>query len=732
MKPFKYFSIVSILGLSVLVLTPSISLAQSSQYNPTVSTGNGKSFSGVKFSGVGGAIAGCANVGGNIAGGVSGLFKKESGDGGSIGGQSVPTGDADAQKKLAKANTELKSANRTTNCLNGIAGAVAKSLLQQVSNKTLNWINTGLGGNPFYVQDINSNLKTIRDEKLGSYLNTVQNSNPIFGNAIRSAVTKQVTGVSDGYINKTMNTPEGRQYEAFQKDFTQGGWGAMLNMNNNPIGAFFNSTDKISKSIGTEQKNRVDEIQRNFGFLDMKECIEYKPVQFGSSSKDICKDDGIPLDERPPGTPCVGGTTPSPLSAPKKLECLTYKTTTPGSLISEQAKGVLGTSVRQLELADSINEVLGSFFDQLLNGLFQKGLGGLQNKKTAGGVYGASGFGNNIILGSNGLPITGGNSGGLGYQTGGSGYDVQDFDISRPQQMRAIVQAQYDFISRSKDSKIVIASIVPTLGALDYCIPGPNPTWNEGLGNNFQSFVGSLETPTAERTFLGKLLSAATSSTVQAIVGLFGGGGNEKALEYILIGQPGLYDKVSDGQRNISVWSYEHWTGGYGRPIRKSTSADRIKGFIGDGYNNVIAKYQSYFTLKNTVDLFKASAPGNLDVEPKIKNAFKETVLLATYNRNLSPLDAQYQESITEAEDSVVELENIRTEAQNIVRTAKARYIAERATAGNPVVMSCIDSAYVVKPIPDYITPVAQIESNTPDPKIKTSKDASNYFYSSL
>jgi hypothetical protein len=373
---------------------------------------------------------------------------------------------------------------------------------------------------------------------------------------------------------------------------------------------------------------------------------------------------------------------------------------------------------------------LGSFFDQLLNGLFQKGLGGLQNKRANGGVYSAGGFGSNIILGSNGLPISGG-GGGSGYQVGGSGYDVQDFDISRPQQLRAIVQAQYDFVNRSKDTKIVIASIVPTLGALDYCIPGPNPTWSEGLNNNFQNFIGSLSTPVKDENGVVKLLGNIpfTGGLLSSITSLFD---NDKALEYILAGVPNLFDKVSDDSINISAWMYQHWTGDYARPIRKSTDGNRIRGLINDGYNSVISKYQSYFTLKNTIDLFKAAAPGNLDVEPKIKNAFKETALISTYSRNLSPLDAQYQDSITEAEDAVAELENIRIEAQDIVRTAKARYIAERAAAGNPVVMSCIDSAYIVKPKPDAIVPVARLESDIPDSKIQTSKDASNYFYSSL
>ena len=214
-------------------------------YNPVSSSDTKKTFSGTSFSSVGGAITGCSNAGGIITGGMTKLFNKATKDR-FIDPTAVATTDS-------AATAELKRANRTKECLDGVAYAISKNLLQQVSSKTLNWINKGLGGNPLYVQDIGSNLRTIRDEQLGRYLGSVQSSNPIFGNAIRSAVTKQITGISDGYIGVAMNTPEAQKYNSFQQDFTSGGWGSLLNMNNNPIGALFNSTNTVSKNIAVEQ-----------------------------------------------------------------------------------------------------------------------------------------------------------------------------------------------------------------------------------------------------------------------------------------------------------------------------------------------------------------------------------------------------------------------------------------------------------------------------------------------
>jgi hypothetical protein len=667
-------------------------------YNPVSSSDTKKTFSGTSFSSVGGAITGCSNAGGLILQGVGSLFKKQIDAAKSQAlklGQTVPVDDSEAVKAL-------KKANRKQECLDGVAYAISKNLLQQVSNKTLNWINRGLDGNPLYVQDVASNLQTIRDEQLGRYLNTVQTSNPIFGNAIRSAITKQVTGISDGYIGVTMNTPEGRAYQAFQEDFTNGGWGALLNMKNNPIGAIFNSTNSISNQIATTQEQRVNEIQRNDGFLDMRTCVEYAPVL------DLATENAMRTR--------FGYTTNTQPATP---QCLRYKTVTPGTLISQQASNILSSPARQLEMADSINEVLGSFFDQLLSKLFQSGLSGLQ---TRGGGFGMSGgYGSNVILGSNGLPISGGvNS--FGYSTIGTGYDVQDFDISRPQQLYAIIKAQYDFYNRATDSKIVMSSIIPTLGALDYCIPGPNPTWQNGLEENYQNFMAVLETPTKGRSTLATILSS-----IPILGGLFGT--DDKEIQYALAGIPTLFDKTTQESVTISPWSYLYYTSDYARGV-KNTDGGMIRGFINGGYERVIPTYQTNFTEKNIIDLFGATAADPVYNQGAIKNALKETANIISYNENLAPLESVYEQAISDTEDALIELEDIRAEANAIVKVAKARYIKERAALGNPVDMTCINRAYTINELP--ITGVARQESDIVNPMIQKSRDASDYFYSHL
>ncbi len=694
--------------ICLLLLSPLETFAQTTgtTYNPVSSSDTKKTFSGTSFSSVGGAIAGCANAGGLIVNGAAKLFNKIKDKSSSA----VPTNDAQA--------------NRVTQCLNGVAYSIAKNLLQQMSTKTLNWINKGLGGNPLYVQDIGSNLRTIRDEQLGRYLDTVQTSNPIFGNAIRSAVTKQVTGISDGYINKAMDTPQGKKYTDFQSDFTNGGWDSFLTMDYNPIGALFNSTDRIAQQIVATQTQRVDEVQRNNGFLDMRTCVEYAPIKLSGSG--ICRDNGIPMDELPPDTDCPSGAIPS-TAAPKTPQCLKYKTVTPGALISQQASSVLNSPQKQLELADSINEVLGSFFDQLLNNLYQKGIAGLQTR--GGGGNGIGGYGNNVVLGSNGLPLSSGAADAFGYQALNTGYDVQDFDISRPQQLRAIIQAQYNFKNRATDSKIAMDAIVPTLGALDYCIPGPNPTWRDSLSDNYETFIGSFETPTADRTFLGKFFGAATSGTIQAIVGLFGGGGSTKELPYALVGQPSLFDKVTQTSQTLSPWSYLYYTKDYDRGV-KNTNGDEVRTFIDGGYTRVIPKYQTNFSDASIIGLFTAVDPNTTYATGAIKDSIKETAKLISYNESLSPLDADYDQALSDTDDALAELESIRKEELDIVRIAKARYVQERAALGNPVNMACLNAAYVVDQTP--ITGVTRQESDTPNPMIQQSKDANDYFYSTL
>jgi hypothetical protein len=590
----------------------------------------------------------------------------------------VPGVDGGVEKvpvKDSKVDQELQKTNKTIDCLNGIAYAAAKNALSKVSNKAMDWIQTGMGGNPFYVQDPSSLMKSIRDEKLSMFLQNVSSTNPIFGNSLRSALTTQVTGKTDGLTNKTMNTPEAKKYQDFMGDFTNGGWNAWLNStqidSNNPIGSFFDATDSVSNAIHTAQENTRDEIQRNEGFLDMKVCVEYAQP-----------------------------TTTTPTQSP----CLKWKTTTPGSLIAETAKNITGSPIRQLEAADQINEVLGSFFDNLLSKLFSKGLASLRDSasKIDPGFAPNGGVGSNIVIGSNGqiLNSSSGSGDTLGYTASTSGYSAPEFNISHPQDIRAVLKLQYDFLNRSHDAQIEMNLITPTLGALDYCLPGPNPTWYGGLTDNFNNFLGGLQAPS--RTY-----------NLPTIGGVTLGG--------VLVGNPTIFDKATGASEQLSTVSYT---------TTSSYTGDDIRPYLQKSLEKLITDYRDTFAPKKIVEAFRDVDSDPLFAKATIEDALYETEKLPSYNQNGALLDIQYDENEADTEDAIRDLEIIRKEVNQIVKTAKARYISEQAAAGTPVNLQCINQAYIIDESP--VTGVARQETDTIDPIVQQSSDSGDYFYNNL
>ena len=714
------FILVTSIALSFVL----VSQTHAQTFTPNYSTnaGTGSSFQGMSFSGVGSAILNCTNIGSTISSAARDLFKTP--DVGDIAAKAaysitgvyttVPVKD-DAMKKQAEKQAKKE------NCLDGIAYAMAKNTLQQVSNKTLNWVNTGFDGNPLYVRDIDSYLKSIRDQKLDSFLKQVPTNNPIFGNAIRSAITQQVTGYTDGRINKAMNTPQARAYQSFQQDFTQGGWNALLNPQNNPLSAYFDAVQQVSRDIDTAQQNVQNELVQGDGFLSMKKCVEWGVQTSGAATQN-----GTPLDEIPPDL--VNTSSPTNAAAPRdSKKCLRYETVTPGSIIAQQTAYITNSAVRQLEQADKINEVLGSFFDNLLNRLFANGLGSLAGTGRSGGFGTSSvGIGNNVVIGTDGTTLGSfaSTSGSLGTPLTSAGF-TGDLDISRPQQIRAIIKTQLDYISRAKDAQVAMERIVPTLGALDYCLPGHNPTWQSGLSENLSALIGSLSQPAAS----GPSALQSFLSSIPVLGGLFGGGNNTPPP--VLAGQPLLYDKVTDSQVKISPQVFFLTAG---LSLFGNGNVSQIPTYLESSLTSLVNDFNAagfdVDSIANAYASLESTPFTQADARAFARSAYKETSKLVGYNRNLSEYSRLYSQNISDTEDALAQLDEIYAQVQDIVRVAKTRYIADQAAAGTPVNTACINSAYVLDSTP--ITGVSRVESDVPNPMVLQSVDASNYFYSNL
>jgi hypothetical protein len=790
-------------------------------YNPSVTTigGGNSSFNGLNFSGVSGAILGCNNIGESITTSVSSLFKKakdkaqqdkeETGsDGKPISKRAIPGaggGVSGGEQAVtdAKALEQLKKQQQRENCLNGVAYAVAKNLLQQVASKTMNWINTGLDGNPFYVRDIDSYLNNIKNEKVSAFLNQIPNDDPVFGYAVKSVITQQVTGRSDGLLTKVMNTPQAQAYQNFQNDFTQGGWSAFLNMNNNALGAYFKATDRLSNDINTAEQNTKDEIAAGNGFLNMKKCVEYeKPATpptptptscsyiFPSNYASCCTAPGAStVNARQCNAytggyqgPVPAGTTSTTSVVTTIPRCIRYETVTPGSVIAAQAAIVTTTSVRQLEQADQINEVLGAFFDQQLNRLFSTGLGGLTGAQ--------NGSGTNIIYDSQGNVIPSINQGAadaaFGYQSVSGGFNG-DFDISRPQQLRAIIKTQMDFVNATKDAQAPMARIIPTLGKLDYCVPGPNPTWKVGTNYNAGLFFSALAgkapsqaigntissiSSTAGAFATGSIVGAPAGLVIAAVGNVVGGlinvfGGNTPVSVSATSLQ--LFDKVTNGAQEMSDFKLNR---------KKFFDNISLVDALSVGYDALISDYTTLFDPTSIHDRFVRANPGNASNDGIIADIMDETNNLIYYNQSIASFNQQNTENINETEDAIAKLNAIRDESEVIVARAKDRYIKEMAAKGTPVTINttdyvdpdtgkkvhdpayparveryvqvrCIDQAYAVTEDPSRAPAAPRpLKDITPSPRraiietaaekqkaldmIKKSNDASTYFYTHL
>ncbi len=698
------------------------------RFNPSATIqGSGRTFGGVQFSGVGGALASCLDVGGSVVRGISSvasdLFKNtakeklvEEAKKSALSAVTEATG---ALEKIpvedSKLAEETKKANQRESCLNGVAYAIAKSLLQQVTNKTLSWVNTGFNGNPLYVRDIDSYLKTVSDEKINQYLNRIPNQNPIFGNAIRSIVTQQVGGIQDGLISKTMNTPQAQAYENFQNNFTNGGWRAFLDPRNDAVGSLLETAEDIGDDVGTVQQNVIDQLNRNSNFLNLTRCVEYEDVAEAQAYLDRCQgvtDDGVG-NENYEYAGCGHTQLQIMQQRINNPACLKTETVTPGSVIAAQTTAVTTSAIRQLEQADEINEVLGSFFDQMLNRLISDGLSSVRGKSSIPFSY--SGAGANVVIGTNGQPIGAGSSaviGALGYRSARGGYEVTEFDMTRPQELRAILQTQYDYLSRLKDARQAVDRIVPTLGALDYCVPGPNPTWPDGFAGNVDIFFENLQEVTKESSLGRKLLQS-----IPIIGALFGG---EPKPDTIAVSDLLLYDKASGAGQNVGDRAFH----------RKRREGFELAEKIQNAYDNLVTDYNNHYTPQKIVDAFVRVDSDPVFAKATIEDILAETSNLPGYGLGIVEIENEYNPAEIGVINAINELEDIRQEANEIVSIAKARYIREQELAGTPVNLECINSAYVIDTTP--IIPVARQEGDAVSPFYERSNNATINFYNTL
>ena len=628
-------------------------------------------------------------------------------------------GDAgDINKTATEENTKARE-NRSR-CLDALAYAASRTALLSASGNSANWINKGFNGNPLYITNLDSYLTSLTNQNIKNYIGQAQNADPVFGNMLRSVVTQQTIGKIDGLIDTPLETPQAKKYQSYMNNFSSGGWNTFLNPKYNAMDAILNASNKLGSSISKDLKAASDEVQRNNGFLDSKKCSGWKNKD--GKVVPAPKDNGLANGET----------------------CYQWTVTVPGSIIKNRTESFTTTDIRQLEMADTMSKSLSSFFDKMINNLITKGLNhvgdGIQNfgdPKIIGTISGG-GPGSNQFVGDGGNALDDMST----KATADTGFDVSDIST-----LGNLLQTQYSFLNATKDMYDLSRKVVPILGQLDYCIPGPNPHWYEDTTADETGLYGAISVG-----------DGATNQPWQLLVPkhFF----NDPVTNTKITFKPQNFNvntptpwtayKVDNGALcdalngilnsalfGLSPVTCEH-TNQRPNPINGGTVADMVRGWFTD-YTDASTLAYGFTNIVQAFVNSSAAAPvagqDKLYVKGLIYDAMSETAQINSYFNQLNQVANDSADTVETLQKYTPKLQDIYNQAAPIIAAArqrKNRAMKAQGIAPNEMsrINSCLDTKYPYSRAPIVGQP--RLESDNLPKYVAESAAAQKYFYQQL
>ncbi len=303
--------------------------------------------------------------------------------------------------------------------LDGLAWSVAKIMLQQVTASVVNWINTGFQGSPAFLTNPGAFFADTADQITGAFIaNTgalsqlcspfsidirlglalsggVNNKryactlNTLIQNVQKSTVTVngQVTSngqtVASGGV-KANGAGQSSINGFMNGDFSQGGWPAFTAMTtqpqNNFYGAYLQAESDLRQQIANKQNSIRLDLQMGRGFMSWQKCSNINSDQ----DLEALNQAGFNLS----GTDYYSGASNSLTESVDPETGETFyrncETETPGSVIAGSIDKSLGIPQDTLNIAGSINQIVGALFAQLVSKVLSGGLHASSNYSSSG------------------------------------------------------------------------------------------------------------------------------------------------------------------------------------------------------------------------------------------------------------------------------------------------------------------------------------------------------------
>ena len=273
--------------------------------------------------------------------------------------------------------------------LDGLATMFAKQIIRQITNSIVSWINSGFKGSPSFLQNPGSFFLDVADQITGEFLAT--HGGPLnalcspFNINIRLALSlkyhpnipKKYTCTLGKIISNTKDAING--FTA--GNFSQGGWPAFVSLTtepqNNVYGAYLTADSELSLRVANAQLNKKDEISNGKGFLSWRDPSCAKSVTENNKTIiDYNNDAYISNDYNDEGADY------------QKLQSVNdCPIQTPGSVIAGTLQNHLDGPLKELQLADELNEIVNALFAQLATQVLTKGLSSVSTQNSSGSTY---------------------------------------------------------------------------------------------------------------------------------------------------------------------------------------------------------------------------------------------------------------------------------------------------------------------------------------------------------
>lgn len=293
--------------------------------------------------------------------------------------------------------------------LKGIVTRIAKQLLHQMTISVVNWINRGFDGSPAFLTNPEAFFMDVGDQITGQFISETGvlsrlctpfnldvrlslaigqsqlldkryacTLSTVIDNAMNSRANISVGSspggatlgdITSGNIldNTGQLSVNGHSANAtadfLNGEFSSGGFPAFIALTsepqNNPYGAWLMAKSDLDSQIEAKKNAINTDLNRGAGFMSWPKCETIMTLSKGNTQNSFyASDPRYTLKTKADGSTDVQVCT----------------TQTPGSIISSSLENQLGSSVRELEMANDINAIIDALFSQLVTKVLSGGL----------------------------------------------------------------------------------------------------------------------------------------------------------------------------------------------------------------------------------------------------------------------------------------------------------------------------------------------------------------------